>query len=399
MSLQTEYKLQWPEYRIEFHQRPHIPKSATLPELWPSLRAFFSGSQSRFANYLFYLSTDFSGGFSLCSILGENEANNRFRDPQLLSPTPFPKESLAEIWKLCQNREFEEMEREDWELIGFGLLYSGNLLEFRNWVLKTKEFFGQTDDNRRFLYLLGWESSVFPYENSILHMLVEYVRGNSNVLDFKTLTDAVIVDSHWQISGVLFHAIETGWFTGEETFRFWKFLIGFYAEWEDWEKQKFRSVSLGKIPAFPALRYAKRYFPLDTFHSYQVELETNLRGDWTYGDGFGYELTHQMDPFVETVVRFRSDGESFIDELKNELIKRPYSYFLNLQLAFISFVKKENQNFLDFYKKAGRLKYLPLALNLYWRVLKSNGEEVLAKSIERTLVATGESTNIPEGWE
>ncbi|TGK87501.1 hypothetical protein EHQ24_02930 [Leptospira noumeaensis] len=399
MSLQTEYKLQWPEYRIEFHLRPHIPKTATLPELWPALRAFFSGSQSRFANYLYYLSTDFSGGFSLCSILGENEANIRFSDPRLISPSPFPKDTLEQIWKLCQNREFEEMEREDWELIGFGHLYLGNTKEFRNWVLKTKEFFGQTDDNRRFLFLLGWESSEFPFENSILHILVEYVKGNRDVLNFKTLTDAVIVDSHWQISGVLFHAIETGWFTGEETFRFWKFLIGFYAEWEDWEKQKFRSVSLGKIPAFPALRYAKRYFPQDTFLSYQVELETNLRGDWTYGDGFGYELTHQMDPFVETIVRFRTDKEKFEDELKNELIKRPYSYFINLQLAFISFVKKENQIFLEFYKKAGRLKYLPLALNLYWRVLKSNGEEVLAKSIERTLIATGESTNIPEGWE
>ncbi|MCW7470198.1 LBF_1011 family protein [Leptospira kanakyensis] len=399
MSLQTEYKLQWPEYRIEFHPRPNIPKTATLPELWPDLRAFFSGSQSRFANYLYYLSTDFSGGFSLCSILGENEANIRFSDPRLISPSPFPKDSLAQIWKLCQNREFEEMEREDWELIGFSFLYLGNVREFRNWVLKTKEFFGQTDDNRRFLFLLGWESSEVPFENSVLHMLVEYVKGNQDVVDFKTLTDAVITSSHWQISGVLFHAIETGWFTGNDTFPFWKFLIGFYEEWEDWEKQKFRSVSLGKIPAFPALRYAKRYFPLDTFHSYQVELETNLRGDWTYGDGFGYELTHQMDPFVETVVRFRTDKEKFEEELKNELIKRPYSYFINLQLACISFVKKENQNFLDFYKKAGRLKYLPLALNLYWRVLKSNGEEVLSKSIERTLTATGESTNIPEGWE
>ncbi|TGL12854.1 LBF_1011 family protein [Leptospira meyeri] len=399
MSLQTEYKLQWPEFRIEFHPGPPISKKANLNELWPILRAFFSGNQSRFANYLFYLSTDFSGGFSLCSVLGENENANRFRDPQLVSPSPFPIETLEQIWDLCQKREFEEMEREDWELIGFGFLYLGRVLEFRNWVLKTKDFFGQTDDNRRFLHLLGWESSDFSSENSILHMLVEYEKGNRDVINFKTLTDAVVFDSHWQISGVLFHAIEIGWFTGEETFRFWKFLIGFYEEWEDWEKQKFRSVSLGKIPAFPALRYAKRYFPENTFVLYRQDLETNLRGDWTYGDGFGYELTHQMDPFVETIVRFRNDKERFEEELKTELWKRPYSYFINLQLAFISFVKKENQIFLEFYKKAGRLKYLPLALNLYWRVLKLNGEEVLSKSIERTLVATGESTNIPEGWE
>lgn len=399
MSLQTEYKLQWPEYRIEFHPGPHIPKKASLNELWPDLRAFFSGNQSRFANYLHYLSTDFSGGFSLCSVLGENEASFRFRDPQLVSPSPFPKETLFQIWELCQNRDFEEMEREDWELLGFGFLYLGEVLEFRNWVLKTKDFFGQTDDNRRFLFLLGWETSEVTFENSILHMLVEYVKGNRDELNFKSLTDAVVLDSYWQISGVLFHAIEVGWFSGEETFRFWKFLIGFYSEWEEWEKQKFRSVSLGKIPASPALRYAKRYFPENTFVFYREELETNLRGDWTYGDGFGYELTHQMDPFVETVVRFRADNLKFEEELKTELVKRPYSYFINLQLAFINFVKKEHQSFLEYYKKAGRLKYLPLALNLYWRVLKLNGEEVLAKSIERTLVATGESTNIPEGWE
>ncbi|TGL45172.1 LBF_1011 family protein [Leptospira perdikensis] len=398
MSLQTEYKLQWPEYHIEFHKTPHLPKTATLSELWPDLRAFFSGNQSRFANYLFYLSTDFSGGFSLCSVLGENEVANRFRDPQLTAPSTFPSQSLDQIWKLCQNREFEEMEREDWELVGFGLLYAGKILEFRNWVLKTKEFFGQTDDNRRFLFLLGWESSELPYDNSILHMLVEYIKGNKENLDFKTLTNAVTVDSHWQISGVLFHTIEMGWFIGDETFRFWKFFIGFYAEWEEWEKQKFRFVSMGKIPAFPALRYAKRYFPEETFLHYREELETNLRGDWTHGYGFGYELSHEMDPFVETVVRFRNDGLRYEEELKAELILRPYSYFINLQLATIAFVKKENDKFLNFYKKAGRLKYLPLALNLYWRVLKTNGEDVLAHSIERTLIATGESTNIPEGW-
>ncbi|MCW7493831.1 hypothetical protein ND861_15065 [Leptospira sp. 2 VSF19] len=398
MSLQTEYKLQWPEYRIEFHPGPHIPKTATLPELWPSLRAFFSGNQSRFANYLYYLSTDFSGGFSLCSILGENETANRFRDPQLVTPSAFPKESLSQIWEICQNRDFEEMERADWELIGFGFLYSGDIREFRNWVMKTKEFFGQTEDNRRFLFLLGWENSELPYENSILHMLVEYVKGNGEVLDFKTLTDAVTLDSHWQISGVLFHAIEIGWFTGEEIFRFWKFIIGFYSEWDNWEKARFRSVSLGKIPAFSALRYAKRYFTDTDFVLYKEELETSLRGDWTYGNGFGYELTHQMDPFVETVVRFRNEGEGFEDELKKELTLKPYSYFINLQLAFIYFVKKDNDKFLHFYKKAGRLKYLPLALNLYWRVLKQNGDEILGSSIERSLVASGESIHIPEGW-
>lgn len=398
MSLQTEYKLQWPEYRIEFHKSPHIPKKASLSELWPSLRAFFSGNQSRFANYLFYLSTDFSGGFSLCSILGENGVANRFRDPQLITPSAFPMESLDQIWELCQNRDFEEMEREDWELVGFGLLYSGKITEFRNWVLKTREFFGQTDDNRRFLFLLGWESTDIPYENSILHMLVEYVKGNRDVINFKTLTDAVTLDSHWQISGVLFHAIEMGWYFGEDTFRFWKFLIGFYGEWEEWEKQKFHLVSLGKIPAFPALRYAKRYFPEETFLRYREELEINLRGDWIYGNGFGYELSHEIDPFVETVVRFQSDGIHYEDELKKELVIRPYSYFINLQLASIAFVKKENDKFLSFYKKAGRLKYLPLALNMYWRVLKNTGEEILGSSIERTLLASGESVNIPEGW-
>lgn len=399
MSLQTEYKLQWPEYRIEFHKSPHIPKKASLTELWPSLRAFFSGNQSRFANYLFYLSTDFSGGFSLCSILGENEVANRFKDPQLFTPTTFPVESLDQIWELCQNREFEEMEREDWELVGFGLLYSGKIREFRNWVLKTKEFFGQTDDNRRFLFLLGWESSELPSDNSILHMLVEYVKGNRESLNFKTLTDAVTLDSYWQIAGVLFHAIEMGWFTGEETFRFWKFLIGFYSEWEEWEKQKFCMVSLGKIPAFPALRYAKRYFPFETFFRYRNDLEMALRGDWIEENEFGYELTHEMDPFVETVVRFQNDGDSYEEGLKNELVLKPYSYFINLQLASIAFVKKENQKFLNFYKKAGRLKYLPLALNLYWRVLKDTGETVLANTIERSLVSSGESVNIPEGWE
>ncbi|PJZ44820.1 LBF_1011 family protein [Leptospira brenneri] len=398
MSLQTEYKLQWPEYRIEFHPRPHTPKKASLSDLWPELRAFFSGNQSRFANYLFYLSTDFSGGFSLCSILGENEAANRFRDPQLVSPSSFPRQSFDQIWELCQNREFEEMEREDWELIGFGLLYLGETVQFRNWVLKTKEFFGQTDDNRRFLFLLGWETSEIPFENSILHMLVEYAKGNKDFVQFKTLADSVILDSHWQIVGVLFHAMETGWFVGEDTFRVWKFLIGFYDEWEDWEKQKFRLVSLGKIPAFSALRYAKRYFPEETFLHYREELETSLRGDWVHESGFGYELTHQMDPFIETVVRFRNEGEGYENELKNELLIRPYSYFINLQLASICFVKKENHQFLNFYKKSGRLKYLPLALNLYWRVLKATGDEILSHSIERSLSAMKESTNLPEGW-
>lgn len=124
-----------------------------------------------------------------------------------------------------------------------------------------------------------------------------------------------------------------------------------------------------------------------------------LRGDWIEGNEFGYELSHEMDPFVETVVRFQNDGDSYEEGLKNELILKPYSYFINLQLASIAFVKKENQKFLNFYKKAGRLKYLPLALNLYWRVLKDTGETVLANTIERSLVSSGESVNIPEGWE
>lgn len=399
MSLQTEYKLRWPEYRIEFHPTEETETNVSLPELWPELRAFFSGNQSRFANYLFYLSTDFSGGFSLCSVLGENDANFRFHDPVLQAPTSFPKESLEKIWKLCQNREFEEMEREDWELIGFGLLYVGNISEFRKWVLTTKEFFGQSDDNRRFLYLLGWEFSEIPFENSILHMLVEYAKGNFEKIHFPTLVEAAMSDSHWQLMGVLFHAIELGLLQAPDSFRIWKFLIGFYDEWETWEKEKFQFVSFGKIPPFYALRFAKRYLPETTFSKYQSDLESELRGDWMNGSEFGYELTHTMNPCIDTIVRFRNEGESFERELNAELVLKPYSYLLSLQLACIQFVKKEYDLFLKFYQKSGRLKHLPLALNLYWRVLQSKGDTKTSSAIKRSLESGNQSITLPEGWE
>ncbi|MGJ4732852.1 hypothetical protein EHR04_16045 [Leptospira levettii] len=399
MSLQTEYKLRWPEYRIEFHPTEEIPKKVSLQELWPDLRAFFSGNQSRFANYLFYLSTDFSGGFSLCSVLSENDASFRFHDPVLQSPTPFPKTSLERIWKLCQNREFEEMEREDWELIGYGLLYEGNVPEFRKWVLTTKEFFGQTDDNRRFLTLLGWEYSEFPFENSILHMLVEYAKGNFEKIHFPTLVDAALQDSHWQLVGILFHAIELGLLPEKEAFRVWKFMIGFYEEWETWEKEKFQWVSIGKIPPFSALRYAKRYLPHSTFLKYKSDLETELRGDWMNGNEFGYELSHTMNPCIDTVVRYKNEGELFERELSAEYQLKPYSYLIPLQLSCIHFVKKEYDQFIKLYQKSGRLKHLPLALNLYWRVLQEKGDKNLSSAIKRSLENGHESITLPEGWE
>lgn len=399
MSLQTEYKLRWPEYRIEFHPTEETPKKVSLPELWPNLRAFFSGNQSRFANYLFYLSTDFSGGFSLCSVLGENDANFRFHDPVLQSPTTFPKECLDSIWKLCQNREFEEMEREDWELIGFGLLYLGNIPEFRRWVLITKEFFGQSDDNKRFLALLGWERSEIQFENSILHMLVEYANGRFEKIDFKTLVDSLLLESHWQLAGVLFHAIELGLLAEKDSFRIWKFMIGFFDEWETWEKEKFLYVSLGKLPPFYALRYAKRYLTKDSFAKYQSDLETELRGDWMSGNTFGYELTHSMNPCVDTVVRFQREGKNFEEELKADYSLKPYSYLLPLQLACIQFVKKEYDSFLTYYQKCGRLKHLPMILNLYWRVLLEKGDKQLSSAIKRSLENGNESITLPEGWE
>ncbi|TGM54849.1 hypothetical protein EHQ91_07805 [Leptospira biflexa] len=399
MSSQTEYKLRWPEYRIEFHPTEENPKKVTLPELWPDLRAFFSGNQSRFANYLFYLSTDFSGGFSLCSVLGQNDASFRFHDPVLQSPTTFPKESLETIWKLCQNREFDEMEREDWELIGFGFLYVGNISEFRKWVLVTKDYFGQTADNHRFLTLLGWEYSEIPFENSILHMLVEYAKGDFGKIDFKDLVDSCLLDSHWQIAGVLFHAIELGLLPEYESFRVWKFLIGFYEEWESWEKEKFQYVSFGKIPPFYALRYAKRYLPHESFYKYQSDLETELRGDWVSGSEFGYELTHSINPCIDTVVRFRNEGERFERELDALYQLKPYSYLLPLQLACIQFVKKEYDGFLKLYQKSGRLKHLPLALNLYWRVLQIKGDTKMSSAIKRSLEIGNQSITLPEGWE
>ncbi|MDF3818284.1 hypothetical protein P3G55_00145 [Leptospira sp. 96542] len=399
MSLQTEIKLPWPEIRLEYFPTRTVPQPIPLDELWPELRKFFSGEQVRFANYLFYLSTDFSGGINLCSVMGENISAGPFRDPVLKKPSEFPEETLLSIWEQCSGKKFDELDREDLELVGFGFLYTSQIDLFGKWVEFTKFNFGLTDDCKRFLHLLGWEKNTVPKEHNTLHLLVELQNGNFQNVDFVSLVNSVVNESHWQLSGIIFDLITKGIYSDPSSFVFWKFLVGFFDEWKDWEKQKFLSVALGKIPAFSLVRYAKKYISNSEFPDYLMEIETVYRGEWQEETEFGYELKFNIDPLRETMERYNADGDLFFNELKSNLKLKPYSYFINLQLALVHYAKKEDQTFLDYYKKSGKLQYLPLSLTLYANVLNRMDKKDLAQMIEKTLSKYGQKISLPNGWE
>lgn len=396
MSLQTENKLPWPEIRMEFFP---TPEKETIATLWPDIRRFFSGKQGRFANYMVYLSTDLYGGFNLCSILRENKGESTFQDPVLVSPSEFPIVSLEKIWEICKNKEFEEMDREDWELLGYSFLFLGKFEDFGQWILLTEQYFSLSDDCLYLLNLVGWKSNFISQNNSVLCALAEYTIGNYKEENINLIVGALFNNGYWQVAGVLFSLIEKNILQGELSFRVWKFLIGLYSEFKDWEKEYFLQVSLGKIPAFSALRYAKKYLSSEEYLKYKSKLEQTYRGEWKADSEFGYNMEVELDPLFEIMNGYDAGGEDFFQQLIAKQKVMPYSYFANIMIAVVYFRKKEYNHFLEHYNLSGRLKYLPLPLSLYAKVQKHLGNHEIAEEINSAISSRQIVITLPNGWE
>lgn len=396
MSSQTEMKLSWPEIRLEYFPQ----KEETSQEsIWSELRSFFQGSGERFANYLTYISTDFYGGINLCSILGENSEKATFHEPLLVSPGEFPISALDSIWEKCKKHEFEELDREDFELLGFAFLYNGRVEDFTGWVILSEKTFGLTDDSKRFLNAIGWRKDSIPYSDTALHALVEFSNGSISEQEIEILIESLFQKGFWQVGGVLFALIQRNLLAGEKSFRVWKFLLGLYSEFLQWEKEYFLDVSIGKLPPFYALRQAKKYLTNEEFLSYKEKLSVSLRGEWKQSETLGYDLNLQLDPLLEIINGYEAGGEEFFQQLLVKQKQMPYSFIANLLLATIYFRKKEDSVFLTHYEKAGRLKYLPIPLFFYARVLHRTGKSDLAESIELALQDRKIRIQLPKGWD
>ncbi len=386
MSSKSELKLPWPEMTLHFPAPVQTISESKLGDLWPEFVQAFQGKYSRFASYLMYLSTDFSGGFKVCSVLGANPAENTFNVPFTPPGPPISKEIRNQIWALCQKREWEEVNREEWELLGMSFLLTGELDSFYAWVEMTKKEFGLSEECKKFLTLLGWNFETNLAETNVLNSLVSYVIGDFAKADFSFLAQAVLKEGYWQFSGVLFDAIAKNIWNGREILPFLDFLSGFYADWQNWEKAKFLKVTLGKVPPFSALIRAKKILTPSEFIEYSNHLKLLFRGDFEEPEGdFGYDLAISVDPFFSTLIRFDKEGESYKAELMEELESKPYSYIVNLQYAIVLYRQGDANGFLQYYQNGGRLRYLAVPLYLYARVMENKNEEALANSIFQTL--------------
>jgi hypothetical protein len=386
MSLQSELKLPWPETTFHFPAPVLTIPTPKLSDLWKQFIPAFQGKYSRFANYLMYLSTDFSGGFKVCSVLSTNPTENTFQVPYTPPGPPLSIEIRNQIWTLSRKKQWEELDREEWEMLGFSFLLTGDLRDFNQWVEMTKTEFGLSDNCQKFLTLLGWYTEKVPRDNSILQALVDYSHGDFVNADFNLIANAVLKEGYWQLSGVLFDALAKGAWSGKQILPFLDFLTGFYSEWQDWEKSKFLKTSLGKVPPFSALKRARKLLNKNDFLEYSKYLISIFRGDWEEPEAeFGYESTIPFDPFMTVLIRYDKEGDSYFREIKEALVASPYSYFVNLQMAILAYRNRDYDKFLEFYEKGGRLRYLPLPLYLYAKVKDLRKEETLADSILKTL--------------
>ncbi|BDA78100.1 hypothetical protein LPTSP3_g10300 [Leptospira kobayashii] len=413
MSRNIETQLPWPEIRLHFtKQTEEKPSSSTetneptavstlapvpLDAFWKSLRSSFQGKYNRYINYIQYLSTDFSGGFKVCSFLTQNRTENTFHFPFSPPGPPISLEMRNMIWLVCKRKEWEEVEREDWELLGISFLLTGDITDFKAWVEMTKKEFGLSEDCKRFLTLLGWEEHEPEEDDSILQSLIWYSRGNYESVNYKLIANSVLKEGYWQLSGVLLDSIAKLAWKGEDTLKFLQFLSGFYPEWKDWEKTKFKSIVLGKVPAFVLVRYAKKLLSKNEFSFYLDDIKKIFRGDWEEEEiEFGYNVGFPFDPFLVTLLRFDKEGDRFEKAIQTEISQFPYSYFSNLQVALIRYRKGDFDSFLDFYEKGGRLRFLPIPLYLYARALQRKGEIELAGSILSTLEEMGKTPVFPD---
>ncbi len=397
MSSKSELKLPWPEINLHY-QAPTVPgPEINLPDLWNQFLSSFQGKQVRFTNYLMYLSTDFSGGFKVCSVLGPNPVENTFSVPVTLPAPSISKEARDQIWERSQKKEWEELNREDWELLGISFLMTGDLTEFHKWISLTSKEFGLTEDCKKYLTLLGWKFDGLSKNISVLDSLVCYAAGDYKNVDFQAIADAILRDGYSQLSGVLLDCIHKNVWTGDQIFPFLNFLTGFYSEWQEWEQAKFLRITLGKVPPFSALKKAKKILKPAAFLEYSKNLKLLFRGEWEESDlEFGFELHVQMDPFMKTLIRFHKEGEDLAKEIMEKLSNFPYSYIINLQYAVVLYRKGDHTGFLKYYENGGRLRYLPLPLYLYARTSYFRKEVSLADSIFQTLEKLNKTPKFPE---
>ena len=203
-------------------------------------------------------------------------------------------------------------------------------------------------------------------------------------------------DGYWQLAGVLIDAIGKANWMGENILPFLDFLSGFYNDWKDWEKAKFLNITLGKVPAYPALKKASKILNKNQFQEYSKHLKYLFRGDFEESErGFGYESNVPIDPFMITLLRFDKEREIYTNELQNQIHLAPYSYILNLRMAIVYFRIGDYHRFMEFYEKGGRLKFLPIPLYLFAKVKESRKEETLANSILIALEKHGRTPNFP----
>ncbi|WP_411823271.1 LBF_1011 family protein [Leptospira sp. 'Mane'] len=413
MSRNIETQLPWPEIRLHFtkqmEEKPTLSAVADEPSLvstldpisldvfWTSLRSSFQGKYNRYISYIQYLSTDFSGGFKVCSFLTQNRNQDTFQFPFSPPGPPISLEMRNMIWLVCKRKEWEEVEREDWELLGISFLLTGDITDFKAWVEMTKKEFGLSEDCKRFLTLLGWEEYESEEDGSILQSLVNYSRGKYEFVDYKLISNAVLKEGYWQLSGVLLDSISKLAWKGKDILKFLQFLSGFYSEWQDWEQAKFKSIVLGKVPAFSLVRYAKKLLPKNDFSFYLDDIKKTFRGDLEEEEvRFGYNVGFPFDPFLVTLLRYDKEKDRFEKTTDEEGFRFPYSYFSNLQIALVQYRKGNLDSFFEFYEKGGRLRFLPIPLYLYARALQKKGETEVADSILLTLEKMGKSPVFPD---
>lgn len=378
MNPQVTLKYSWPELEIRETEIP-VPTERPIPRLGfeKKLRNAFFGKYSKFLTYLPYLGTDFTGGFGLHTFQETTSSRKTFVTPKPDPGPIFVDEEWREEWEYYLGEAKVTKSSSEFELWGFFFLYSGDKENFQIWLEIQEESGAISSSLKFFLTLLGWRNYEPKRDESLLSLLFAYQKGESKKGDLDLIAKSILYEGHWQFSGILLDALGKGSWSGERANSFWRFIVGFYEDWKDWEKSRIRAISLGKLPPTLAVSLFEGFLSPEEKKEFIEGLNLVFRGKAKSDSG---SLNEKIQAYLKN---FKLQEEAERELLVQKLRQYPISYYYNLLNAIIA---SEDQNWSHFYasyEKAGRLRFLPIALHCKAKYLQNRGETELANTLFR----------------
>ncbi len=376
MNPQVTLKYSWPELEIRETEIP-VPTERPIPRLGfeKKLRNAFFGKYSKFLTYLPYLGTDFTGGFGLHTFQETTSSRKTFVTPKPDPGPIFVEEEWREEWEYYLEATKITKSSSEFELWGFFFLYSGDKENFQIWLEIQEDSRAISTSLKFFLSLLGWRHYEPKRDESLLSLLFAYQTGESKKGDLDLIAKSILYEGNWQFSGILLDAISKGIWYGERANSFWRFIVGFYEDWKDWEKTRIRALSLGKLPPTLAVSLFEDVLSADEKQEYLEGLNLVFRGK-TKSDTSS--LNEKIQMFLKN---FKLQNDYERDLLLRKLKQYPCSYYYNLLNSFVAAEDANWSLFHEAYERAGRLRFLPIALHFKAKYLQNKGDTELANTL------------------